>query len=234
MADVAMTQDDLCRVQAGLLANPGCSRVPQLVGRPWLDSGQLARLADRRAVAPNGDVTRHAGTGNEMIRIVREPWPQQELSLGTDRDKASLAVMLRSCAVAEGKPRRSSDCSVDLARPHGDQFSGPARQQELNLDHGPIRLDQGRQRRVDGLLDRRVEPARSHERLAPPLGQRLDGHEAKHQVRGNPLVLDRAAKDPGDDTGESVAAESGQPVGDEPVANGLELRGKNSLAGKLG
>src|SRR5271165_959326 len=51
--DAGVTQDDLRGVQAGLLANSGCSRVPQSVWTPGLDSGLFARPVDHVVVGTN-------------------------------------------------------------------------------------------------------------------------------------------------------------------------------------
>src|SRR5208337_5257548 len=123
-------------VQAGLLADPGRSRVPQPVRGPWLDSGQPARRADRRAVAGDRHVAATLGTENELIRIIRQPGREQEPGAWPDRDDAVLALVHRLVQARPVNP--DGPGAVDLARPHGDQLPGPARQQELNLDHGPI------------------------------------------------------------------------------------------------
>src|SRR5271157_788368 len=90
---VAVSQDDLRRVQAGLLADPGCSRVPLLVWRPWLDSGLLARRSDRCAIAGNGDMPAALAAKHEPVRILGQPGSEQEPGPWADRDDAILSLV---------------------------------------------------------------------------------------------------------------------------------------------
>ena len=87
---------------------------------------------------------------DELIGVIRQPGFEQELSPWSDGDDAILAQVHRLVQSRAVNPDGLR--SVNLSRPHGHQLSGPACQQELNLDHRPVLDAKVGQRGVDRVL----------------------------------------------------------------------------------